>query len=150
MVRLQRAEKNLWRRLRRSCGLDATLHRGDDTGTVRVVPGVATSVVNGDEVAYTTREADFVSAHHEININGSLTQLQRHDVLEIFGQKFEILPANGERHWDPAGNYNYLIRIHTKWLEDVGNVYGVKDVNELFVRDTNGQFVIANLNAVAS
>ena len=157
MVSLQNAERNLWRRLRRVCsaggsGLDATLRRGDESDFLRVVPGNSTTEVTGGGVVYTTREADFISALAEVKINGHPTTLRANDRLEIFGHQFEILPTGGERHYDPAGNYGILMRIHTKWLGPIESAmaYMVHDVNQLFVRDASGQFAITKVNAVAN
>ena len=139
-------ELDHWADLSQELGLVATLRRGDLSGTLTVVPGNSTTETSGDGVVYTSRQADFLALKTDIVINGSATELRHHDRLEIFGEQFEILPTAGERHYDPAGNYGVMIRIHTDWLGPASTTGPtmVNDVNLLFIRDANGQFAITN------
>ncbi len=144
---LQRSELQHWSRIKRSAGIVAELRRGNLSGEFTVVPGSTTTTIEGGGVVYTSRQADFLARITEVNLDGNPTQPRAEDRIIAFDQAWEVLPQDGERHWDPAGNYGVMMRIHTRWIGPfAGGVTGavlVNDDNLVFVRDDNGVFLLA-------
>ena len=150
---MQLAMEELWTGLSYEMGVDALFRRGDSSsGSLRVIPGASTTAIAGTEMVFTNKQADFVTRRSLVNLGGDSTEPRNNDRLEIFGHQFELLAVDGERCFDPVDPSLVMIRMHTKWLGPVETTmfYMVKDVNDLFVRDANGQFAGTRVNGVTS
>ena len=143
MILLERAERQHWTRLNNTAGIDARWVRGINSTAIRVVPAnTTTDIEGGGSVVYTQRSQDFFTTRDQFVLNGTTEELQAEDRIEALGWVWETLPLDGERHFDPAGNYNYLIRIHTRPIRKITTLpVMVYDRNNQFVHDRNNQFV---------
>ena len=146
----QQSSINHWIRLAKRSGVDGMLRRSDLKGSLRVVPSFTTAVVEGSGEAYSIIYADFKFRISEVVLNGEAAEVMHYDRIEALGNEYEVMPTNGERHYDPADHYGVIGRVHTQLIGPVpASVILVQDTNDQFVRDASERFAGA-INADAS
>lgn len=107
-------------RVRQVTSQSVTYRRGAASVAIDAVPGstpVETFQSFGVHVDATWR--DWLIIAVDLEIGGMATEPQAGDVIEeASGERWQVLPIEGQRQWRPSDGESYQIRVHTKLISD--------------------------------